>query len=59
MLSPASDGRPAGASVRTALAKSVARVPETIDAPAVNAASPSGAALDLIAQYEIETETGS
>jgi hypothetical protein len=42
-----------------ALAKSVARVPETIDVPAVKAASPIGAALDLIAQYETPTGPGS
>ena len=32
-----------------ALAKSVARMPETIDEPAVKAASPIGAVLDLLA----------
>ena len=42
-----------------ALAKSVTRILEPIDGPAIKAASPIGAALDLIAQYEIETETGS
>jgi hypothetical protein len=47
-------------SVRAAaLAKSVARIPETIDGPAVKAASPIGAALDLIAQFETPTATGS
>jgi ribonucleoside-diphosphate reductase alpha chain len=35
-----------------ALAKSMARIPETVDGPAVKAASPIGAALDLIAELE-------
>jgi hypothetical protein len=34
----------------SALAKSVARMPETIDGPSVRAASPIGAALDLLAE---------
>jgi ribonucleoside-diphosphate reductase alpha chain len=36
----------------SALAKSVARIPETVDGSAVKAASPIGAALDLIAELE-------
>jgi hypothetical protein len=39
----------------SALRKSVARIPETIDGPATAAASPLGAALDLLASYEGET----
>jgi hypothetical protein len=35
-----------------ALAKSVARVPDVLDGPAVRAASVIGAALDLVASYE-------
>jgi hypothetical protein len=35
-----------------ALAKSVARMPETLDGPAIRAASPIGAALDLLAEIE-------
>jgi hypothetical protein len=35
-----------------ALAKSVARVPDVLDGPAVRAASVIGAALDLVATYE-------
>ncbi len=38
------------------LRKSVGRVPETLDGPAVRAASPIGAALDLLAEYERGTE---
>ncbi|MGH7114682.1 MAG: hypothetical protein ACREE9_09330 [Stellaceae bacterium] len=34
-----------------ALAKSVARLPETLDGPATAPGSPIGAALDLIASY--------
>jgi hypothetical protein len=34
------------------LAKSVARMPQTIDGPAVKAASPIGAVLDLLAEIE-------
>jgi hypothetical protein len=37
-----------------ALAKSVARIPETVDGPAIKAASPIGAAHDLIAECERE-----
>jgi ribonucleoside-diphosphate reductase alpha chain len=37
-----------------ALAKSVARSPTVIDGPAIKAASPIGAALDLIAEYETQ-----
>jgi hypothetical protein len=36
----------------SALAKSVARVPDVLDGPAVRAASVIGAALDLVAGYE-------
>jgi hypothetical protein len=36
----------------SALAKSMARIPETVDGPAVKAASPIGAPLHLIAEYE-------
>jgi hypothetical protein len=36
----------------TAPRKSVGRVPETLDGPAVRAASPIAAALDLVAEYE-------
>jgi hypothetical protein len=35
-----------------ALGKSIARIPETVDGPPVAPASPLGAALDLLAQYE-------
>jgi ribonucleoside-diphosphate reductase alpha chain len=38
----------------SALAKSVARIPETVEGPALKAASPIGAALDLIAEYETQ-----
>jgi len=38
----------------TALAKSIARVPEQLDGPAVKAASVIGAALDLIAAVSAE-----
>lgn len=34
------------------LGRSIGRVPETIDGPATAPASPIGAALDLVAQYE-------
>lgn len=37
-----------------ALAKSVARLPETVDGPATAPASPIGAVLDLLAQYAID-----
>jgi hypothetical protein len=37
-----------------ALARSIGRVPETIDGPATVPASPVGAALDLLARYEID-----
>ena len=39
----------------TALAKSVARMQETIDGPAVKAASPIGAVLDLLAELDSMT----
>jgi hypothetical protein len=35
-----------------ALAKSIARIPESLDGPASKPASPIGAALDLLVQYE-------
>ena len=35
-----------------ALAKSIARIPESLDGPAVKPASPIGAALDLLVKYE-------
>jgi ribonucleoside-diphosphate reductase alpha chain len=35
-----------------ALAKSIARLPETVDGPAIKPASPIGTALDLIAAHE-------
>ena len=35
-----------------ALAKSIARIPESLDGPAVKPASPIGAALDPLVQYE-------
>jgi ribonucleoside-diphosphate reductase alpha chain len=35
-----------------ALAKSIARIPETVDGPAIKSASPIGTALDLIAAHE-------
>jgi hypothetical protein len=37
-----------------ALAKSIARIPENLDGPAIKPASPIGAALDLIADYEAQ-----
>jgi hypothetical protein len=40
-------GRPA-----KALAKSIARVPATVDGPAIKPASPIGAALDLLVTYD-------
>jgi hypothetical protein len=36
----------------SALAKSIARIPESLDGPAVKPASPIGAALDLLVKYE-------
>jgi hypothetical protein len=36
----------------SALAKSIARIPESLEGPAVKPASPIGAALDLLVQYE-------
>jgi hypothetical protein len=35
-----------------ALAKSIARIPESLDGAAVKPASPIGAALDLLVDYE-------
>jgi ribonucleoside-diphosphate reductase alpha chain len=35
-----------------ALAKSIARIPESLEGPAVKPASPIGAALDLLVKYE-------
>ena len=37
----------------SALAKSVARIPENLDGPKVTPASPIGAALDLLVEYEV------
>jgi hypothetical protein len=37
-----------------ALAKSIARIPESLDGPAVKPASPIGAALDLLVRHEAE-----
>jgi hypothetical protein len=36
----------------SALAKSIARIPESLEGPTVKPASPIGAALDLLVQYE-------
>lgn len=36
----------------TALAKSIARIPENLEGPAIKPASPIGAALDLLVEYE-------
>ena len=41
-----------------ALAKSIARIPDRLDGPAVKAASAIGAALDLIAGYEQTAPAG-
>jgi hypothetical protein len=41
-----------GSGLAAAMRKSVGRLPETLDGPALRAASPIGAALDLIAEYE-------
>jgi hypothetical protein len=43
--------RPASASIRR---RAMARVPETIDGPAIKPASALGAAIDLVARYELE-----
>jgi hypothetical protein len=39
-----------------ALAKSIARIPESLEGPAVKPASPIGAALDLLVKYEAQQD---